>query len=78
MNPLSEYGIPGIIVGLSGFVMYLIKQHKEERECAEKLHREERADWKKTTERQFEDSNRVINENTNILSGLKTLLEHKK
>lgn len=64
----SEYGIAGVVIGgLAYFVMYLTKQHKEERQ-----------EWQKSNERQQEDSNKNIRENTNVLAGLKTLLEIKK
>lgn len=64
----SEYGIAGVVIcGLAYFVMYLMKQHKEERQ-----------DWQRTNERQQDESNKNIRENTNILTGLKTLLEIKK
>lgn len=60
--------MPGVIIaGLAWFVLYLMKQHKEERE-----------NWNKTQERQQDDTNRNIRENTNVLAGLKTLLENKK
>lgn len=65
---LAQYGLAGIvIIGLAWFVMYLMKQHKEERE-----------EWKRSQDRQNEEMNRNINRNTDILSGLKTLLESRK
>jgi len=67
MTELTQYGLSGIVIaGLCYFVMYLMKQHKEER-----------SDWQKTNERLQDDTNKNVRENTNILSGLKTLLENK-
>lgn len=63
-----EYGIAGVAIGgLAYFIMYLMKQHKEERH-----------EWQRTNERLQDESNKNIKENTNILAGLKTLLEIKK
>lgn len=67
-EPLAQYGLAGVvIIALAWFVMYLMKQHKEERE-----------DWRKAQDRQNEEANRNINRNTEVLSGLKSLLESRK
>lgn len=66
-EPLAQYGLAGVvIIGLAWFVMYLMKQHKNERE-----------EWRKVQEKQNEEANRNINRNTEVLSGLKTLLENR-
>lgn len=65
---LEQYGLAGVvIIGMAWFIMFLMKQHKEERE-----------NWSRANERQQEDSNKNIKENTNVLAGLKTLLENRK
>jgi len=68
MNDLAQYGLQGIVI--AGLAWYVLR--------IEKRHSDERGEWKKTTEKQFEDSSRVINENTNVLAGLKTLLENRR
>jgi hypothetical protein len=83
---LDKYGIPGVIaaiaIGAIGwcvkFIKDVIQDHKREREELERQHRDERTDWKKTIERQFEESNRVTNNNTNVLTAVKTMLENRK
>lgn len=68
MNELTQYGFPGIaVIGLAGFIMYLMK-----------IHREERAEFRKTIEQQFDDVNKNTKENTSVLSALKTMLENRK
>jgi hypothetical protein len=69
MNEIFEkYGFPGAaIIGLSWFIMYLMRQHKEERK-----------EWKDSNDRITREMNDNIKDNTNILAGLKTLLENKK
>lgn len=67
ITDLSQWGVPGLIIaGLAGYILLI-----------EKRHREERSDWQKTNERQSEEQNRNIRENTSILSALKTLLENR-
>ncbi len=68
MSGLENYGILGIIViALAAYILSI-----------EKRHREERQDWTRTNERQVEEQNRNIKENTSVLSSLKTLLENRK
>jgi hypothetical protein len=82
----DKYGLPGLIASIgigaiiwcAKFIKDIIHEHKQEREELERIHREERADWKKTIERQFEESNRVTNNNTNVLTAVKTMLENRK
>lgn len=82
----EKYGIPGVIAAAAIaaiswcvlFIKGLLKEHKEEREASERNNRSERDDWKRAIDRQSEESNRNIRENTNILAGLKTLLENRK
>lgn len=71
---LVQYGVLGVcVVGMSCFIMYLIKEHKKER-----------AEWVSSMEKLFEkydvrekSTNETIKENSNILTGLKTLFEIK-
>lgn len=68
MNDLSQYGLPGIIiVAMAAYVLLI-----------EKRHRDERDEWRKQNERQVDDANRNIKENTSVLSALKTLLENRR
>jgi hypothetical protein len=72
---LKSYGLAGIvIVALAAYVLRIEKRHTKERK-----------EWKESQDRQFDrvnemtdESNKVLRENTNILSGLKSLLEHRK
>lgn len=81
----EKYGIPGVIAAVAIaaiswcvlFIKGLLKEHKEERESIERINRGERDEWKRSMERQNEESNRNIRENTNVLAGLKTLLESR-
>lgn len=71
---LGQYGILGIVViGLSGYILKIESRHKKERK-----------EWMESHQRQInranevaDETNKVLRENTNILSGLKTLLENK-
>jgi hypothetical protein len=71
---LVKYGFPGIVIaGMAWFILYLMKEHKKERK-----------EYLQTSEKQFDrlnqitdDSNKVTRENTNILQGLKALLENE-
>lgn len=68
MNELLNYGVLGVVVvALGGYVLRIEKRHKEERD-----------EWRKTIDKQFDRQNENIEKNTSILSGLKTLLENKK
>jgi len=70
-----QYGVLGMVaVGLSWFIMYLIKDHRKERK-----------EWREFQEKQMDrimeqgdESNKVIREHSNLLSGIKTLLENRK
>lgn len=65
---LEKFGLPGVIIfGLGWFVMYLMKEHKNERK-----------EWQQTNERQQDETNRNMKENNTILSGLKSLLENRR
>lgn len=67
-EPLAQYGLAGLcIIGLAWFIMYLMKEHKTERE-----------EWRRFQERQNDEANRNINKNTDILSELTTLLKNRK
>jgi len=68
MTDISQYGFQGAcIVGLGVFIMYIMKSHNDER-----------TEFRKTIERQFEEANRNTKENTSILSELASLLKNKK
>jgi hypothetical protein len=63
-----------IISGLAGYIHII-----------EKRHRKERKEWAERDAKNFDrvndmtdDNNKVLRENTNILSGLKTLLENQR
>jgi len=65
MNELTQYGLPGIVIaGLCWFVLYLIKEHKKERQ-----------EWKQTTEKQFDEMNKQSNNATALLSTIKAMLQ---
>lgn len=73
------------LIALAWFIMYLMKQHRAERKEWMEKQEAERKQWLETQEKQFDrmndvtdESNKVLRENTNILSGLKTLLENRK
>lgn len=67
VTELSSWGIPGaIILALAGYVLLIEKRHREERDS-----------WAKTNERQVDEQNRNLKENTSVLSALKTLLENR-
>lgn len=85
-DALLKYGLPGIFIVIliiaikwgAGFVKDLIKDSKTEREEQENQHRRERETWNLINQRQLDETNKNIKENTNILSSLKTLLESRK
>lgn len=68
ITEISQWGVPGLIIaGLSAYVLLIEKRHREERET-----------WAKQSERQGDEMNRNIKENTSVLSALKTLLENRR
>ncbi len=68
MPELANYGVLGIVlIALAAYVLRIEKRHKEERD-----------EWRKTVDKQFDEQNKNIKENTSILSGLKTLLENRR
>jgi len=82
---LLKYGLPGVvIIGLSAFVMKLIEwQRKDRKEWKDEMIKMQ-DEHRKSQERNFDrlsqltdESNRVTRDNTNILTGLKTLLENQ-
>ena len=68
MTDLTAYGLPGIIIAAMAAYVLLI----------EKRHRDERDEWRKQNDRQMDEANRNIRENTSVLSALKTLLENRR
>lgn len=83
---LLKYGLPGIFIVIlivaikwgAVFVKDLMKEHKDEREEQENQHRRERETWNLINQRQLDESNKNIKENTNVLSELTTILKTKK
>lgn len=75
MTELAQYGILGLcVIGLAGYILIIDKRHSKERK-----------EWRETEEKNFDrlnemndETNKVLRENSNILSGLKTLLENRK
>lgn len=68
MMDITQIGISGgVIAGLAGFVMYLMKEHRSERD-----------EWNRAQNRLTEDTNKNIKENTSVLSELTTLLKNRK
>ncbi len=72
---LFQYGVLGIaVIGMGWFIMYLIKDHRKER-------KEWREFQEKQTDRMIEqgdEHSKVIREHSNLLSGIKTLLENRR
>jgi len=74
-NELLKYGVLGVVViGMAWFIMYMVKDHRKERK-----------EWREFQEKQMDrimkagdESNRVIREHSNLLSGIKTLLENRR
>lgn len=72
---LKQWGVAGaIIVALAAYIIRIEGRHARERK-----------EWRETQSKQFDrlndindQNNKVLRENTNILSGLKSLLEHRK
>lgn len=70
-----QYGVMGAIaIALAYYILSLQNQHKKERE-----------EWRKAQEKHIDrmddiarENNKVIREHTNILSGLKSLLESRR
>lgn len=51
LEPWLQFGLGGTVIGALFFILYtslrfIIKEHRKEREHADKNHREERTDWK--------------------------------
>lgn len=69
---LLNYGIGGLfLLALIIAIIYLVKWHRER----EKEHKEEREQFAKVIEKQFEEANKRDTENKTILTSLKVLLE---
>jgi hypothetical protein len=70
-----QYGILGAIpLALAGYIMYLHTQHRKERD-----------EWRQAQDKLMDrmddtakENNKVIREHTNILSGLKSILESRR
>ena len=72
---LLQYGPLGImVIGMAWFILYMVKDHRKER-------KEWREFQEKQTDRmmeQGEESNKVIRDHSNLLSGIKSLLENRR
>lgn len=70
-----QYGFIGLaVLGLASYIVKIEARHKKERD-----------EWRKMIEKQNErtdkmtdENNKVIREHSNILSGLKALLENRR
>ena len=70
-----QYGVLGLVViGMAYYILLIERQRVKERD-----------DWREILQKQNErlneiadESNRIIREHTNILIGLKTLLENRR
>lgn len=87
---LKEWGAPGVIIAVLA-TYYAIKdranqktieklseQHKEAMLKIDGLHREERKEQSRVTEKQFENVNRLINESNGIIMKMNLLIESIK
>jgi hypothetical protein len=75
MQEWGQYGILGLVVaGLVGYILRIEARHKTEREDAKKTEKEQFNRLNQISD----ETNKVLRENTSILSGLKTLLENRK
>lgn len=64
MNTYQQYVEWAVIIAMAGFVLYIMKQHRDERQ-----------DWQRQNERQNDEANRNSKESINVISALKTLIE---
>lgn len=65
---LDKFGLPGLVIsGLVWFVLYLMKEHKKERQ-----------EWLRTLEKHSDEMNKNARAITSVLAGLKSLLENRK
>jgi hypothetical protein len=69
-----DYEKYGIVTVLVVGIVWLVKFIKD----LMREHRNERKEWQQSNEKLQDHTNQTIKENTNILAGLKTLLEHRK
>lgn len=80
-----KYGFPGaVIAALSIFVVKLIDWHRKDRQDWEDQRIREQEESRKINDQHFDrlgeltdESNKVMREHSNILTGLKTLLENQ-
>lgn len=80
-----KYGLPGaIIFALSTFVYKLIDWHRKDRAEWHEQYDKQVEESRKLQEQQFDrlgeltdESNKVLRDHTNVLSGLKSLLENQ-
>ena len=71
---LLQYGVLGVVVlGLAYYILRRDAAHKKERKELIDMNEQ---NFKRVNEI-TDENNRVLRENTNILSGLKTLLENR-
>jgi len=80
-----KYGITGaVILCLGIYIVRIEERHRKERREERESREKEESENRKVQEKQFDrisdltdESNRVTRENTNILAGLKSLLENQ-
>lgn len=79
---LLKYGLAGVC--LIAMALYILKQDKHKEEQDDR-HEKKEKEWRDTMEKvtdkmdnRSEETNKNIRDNTNILAGLKTLLENRK
>ena len=87
-----KYGIMGLVIAGLIYVIKILRADQKNKEEQNKIeakvlhdsHKEERKEWKVTTEKQFDkievrekETNQTLSANTNVLTALKTLLESK-
>lgn len=83
---LLKYGLPGVGLMACGWLIMLLinwikKLIKDNREAIEKKDDEHRKSIEKIIDRMndtADETNKTLRDNTNILAGLKSLLENRK
>lgn len=75
----------GTVSALGAYIAIIEKRHAKEKKELREDHANERKEWKELAEQHFEklseiseEGHKVTREHTNILSGLKTLLENQR
>lgn len=78
---ILQYGAAGIVaMGMGWFIMYLMKDNRKERKEWREFQEKQMDRMDKQIDRMLEQgemNNKVIREHSNILSGIKTLIENR-